>query len=542
MVIKEIFKYRIQITLKVVTASAVLLSLLFSLLLLSPAILYSQDTSRADRNINKIDLVKSDPRGKSILPHRLVPVAGTKVENYEDSLARAQFSISKTITNHRVGNIAMALFYIHDAILYCPPKEIRTYTIAHSYYAIIQIKLGNYSTSVNALNMCDSTYQKMGDLNLMAFHSNNMGLFYRKFKTKPLAEEYFSRAYNIAKAVDDKEIIALSLNNLSQGTASIEKRESYLKEAIDINKQSGNSYNLAENYLNISKIYLTSGRYRDAMRFVDLTTSISQESSYNELLFNSYELRSEIYAAMGNYRQAYESNRKMSEIKERIEGVQSIGDVESIIQGRILSKKNFELNLQKKELDIKKLNQTLIVTLSLLVISVLLLLYIYYFINSRRKLQCLESKHMLMEQQKQYVESELVNIATYLSSRNELLDNIQASLTKTYKLPEKEILTEIRKINLHIRNLQSKNSDVESVLMKIGKINEGFIARLTQDHPDLTKNDKNIALFLRANLSTKQIATLMDCSPKSVNMARYRMRTHLSLSSDTNLVEYLKSL
>ncbi|HBZ25055.1 MAG TPA: hypothetical protein DEO54_02280 [Rikenellaceae bacterium] len=542
MVIKEIFNSRIQITLKVVTASAVLLSLLFSLLLLSPSLLYSQDTSRADRNINKIDLIKSDPRGKSTLPQRIVPVAGTKVENYEDSIARAQFSISKTITNLRVGNIAMALFYIHDAILYCPVKEIRTATIAQSYYAIIQIKLGNYSTSVNALNMCDSTYQKMGDLNLMAFHSNNMGLFYRRFKTKELADEFFNRAYNIAKAVDDKEIAALSLNNLSQGTASIEKRESYLKEAIDINKQSGNSYNLAENYLNISRIYLTSGRYRDAMQFIDLTTSISRESGYNELLYNSYEIRSEIFAAMGNYKQAYESNRKMSEIKERIEGVQSIGDVESIIQGRILSKKNFELNLQKKELDIKKLNLTLIVTISLLVISLLLLLYIYYFINSRRKLQCLESKHMLMEQQKQYVESELVNIATYLSSRNELLENIQASLTKTYKLPEKEILTEIRKINLHIRNLQSKNSDVESVLLKIEKINEGFIARLSQNHPDLTKNDKNIALFLRANLSTKQIATLMDCSPKSVNMARYRMRTHLSLNSDTNLVEYLKSL
>lgn len=540
--IKEIFKSRIQITLKVVTASAVLLSLLFSLLLISPDLLYSQDTSRADRNINKIDLIKSDPRGKSTLPQRIVPVAGTKVENYEDSIARAQFSISKTITNLRVGNIAMALFYIHDAILYCPVKEIRTATIAQSYYAIIQIKLGNYSTSVNALNMCDSTYQKMGDLNLMAFHSNNMGLFYKRFKTKELADEFFNRAYNIAKAVDDKEIAALSLNNLSQGTASIEKRESYLKEAIDINKQSGNSYNLAENYLNISRIYLTSGRYRDAMQFIDLTTSISRESGYNELLYNSYEIRSEIFAAMGNFRQAYESNRKMSEIKERIEGVQSIGDVESIIQGRILSKKNFELSLQKKELDIKKLNLTLIVTISLLVISLLLLLYIYYFINNRRKLQCLESKHMLMEQQKQYVESELVNIATYLSSRNELLDNIQASLTKTYKLPEKEILTEIRKINLHIRNLQSKNSDVESVLMKIEKINEGFIARLSQNHPDLTKNDKNIALFLRANLSTKQIATLMDCSPKSVNMARYRMRTHLSLNSDTNLVEYLKSL
>jgi len=504
--------------------------------------LYSQDTSRADRNINKIDLIKSNPKGVAILPQRILPTAGTKVESFEDSLTRSQRSISRTITNIREGNTAMALFYIHDAILYCPQTERRTCTIAHSYYAIIQIHQGNYTTSVNALNMCDTSYRKLGDLNLMAFHSNNMGLFYRKFKTNELAEEYFSRAYSIAKVLDDKELIAISLNNLSQGTSTIEQRESYLNEAISINEQSGNRFNLAENYINLARIYLISGKHRDAIQFITLASSISQESGYKELLYSSYELRSEIYAAMGNYKLAYESYRMKSEAKERAGGAQSIGDIENIIQNRIISKKNFELDLQKKELDIKKLNQSLIITVSLLVTTLLLLLYIYFFINSRRKLQCMESKNMLIEQEKQYVERELLNIATYLSSRNELLGNIQHSLAKTYKLPEKEILSEIRKINLHIRNLQTKNSDVESVLMKIEKINEGFIAKISENNPDLTKNDKNIALFLRANLSTKQIATLMDCSPKSINMARYRMRTHLNLKNDTNLVEYLKSL
>ncbi|PKO98067.1 MAG: hypothetical protein CVU13_11965 [Bacteroidetes bacterium HGW-Bacteroidetes-8] len=504
--------------------------------------LYAQDTSRVDRNINKIELIKGDPKGVVMLPQRLQPIAGTKVETFEDSLARAQTSISRTIANIREGNTAMALFYIHDAISFSPKKEIRTGTIAQSYYALIQINQGNYTTSVNALNSCDTIFRKLGDLNLIAFHSNIMGLFYRKFKTNELAQEYFNRAYNIAKAVDDRELIALSLNNLSQGTETLEERESYLNEAVNINKQSGNRFNLAENYINLARIHLLSGKHRDAIQFISMSSSISQESGYKELLYNSYELRSEIYAAMGNYKLAYEFNRKMSEAKERAVGGQSIGDIENIIQGRIISKKNYELNLQKKELDIKKLNQTLIVTISLLVIALLLLLYIYFFINSRRKLQCLESKHLLIEQEKRYAESELVNIATYLSSRNELLDNIQTSLAKTYKLPEKDMLSEIRKINLHIRNLQTKNSDVESVMMKIEKINEDFIAKISENHPDLTKNDKNIALFLRANLSTKQIATLMDCSPKSVNMARYRMRTHLNLNSDTNLVEYLKSL
>ena len=148
----------------------------------------------------------------------------------------------------------------------------------------------------------------------------------------------------------------------------------------------------------------------------------------------------------------------------------------------------------------------------------------------------------MAEQEAEHAQTELVNVATYLNTRNEILDNIQSALSKSCKLPEKDICSEIRKINIYIKSLQTKNDEVDSVLARITRINEGFIARLSEKHPELTKNDKNIALFLRARLSSKQIATLMDCSPKSVNMARYRMRTHLNLNSDTNLVSYLNSL
>jgi DNA-binding CsgD family transcriptional regulator len=135
-----------------------------------------------------------------------------------------------------------------------------------------------------------------------------------------------------------------------------------------------------------------------------------------------------------------------------------------------------------------------------------------------------------------------VNIATYLNSRNEILRNIQLGLSKAYKLQENEIAQEVRKINLYVKNLLTSNDDVEGIIKKTEKINEEFVSKLTTLHPEITKNEKNIALMLRAGLSTKQIATLLDCNPKSVNMARYRMRTHLGMESDQNLTDYLKSL
>lgn len=503
---------------------------------------YSQDTTRADKDINQLNHINGKGN-RSVLPHRIQPTASSgEIKDYNDSLNRAKLSISRTITNLNDGNLAMALFYVHDAITYCPEKEVRTNTIALSYYGVIQVKLGNHSKAVNTFNKCDSIFSTLSDLNLLAFHNKNLGIFAKRFSNAQVADGYFNKSLAISRVTGDQQGIAETLDYLSQGTSPDGQKVAFLKEAIDINLKRDDKKSVAANYINMANVLSSSGKYGEAHKYLDLSFEIVKNCKSGDLLLNHHEVRSRVYALQGNYRQAYESLKLMDQIKEEFYNRNNIGDIEDLIQTRIISKKNYELNLQKKELDIKRLNLSLTIAVSLFALTLLLSLYIYYVINSRRKLLFLKSKQALIEKEKEFIDNELVNVATYVNSRNEMLDNIQNSLTKAYKLPEKEIAGEVRKINMHIKNLQTKNEDVESVMSKIENINRSFVLKLSELHPDLTRNDKKIALLLRANLTTKQIATLMDCSPKSVNMARYRMRTHLNLTSDTNLVSYLKSL
>ncbi len=518
-----------------------LLSLLI-LLLLRYLPLSSQDSLRSDADINRINVLKEDVEKRTTIAHRILPAVAGSVQSYEDSLERSKSSITKCISNLWEGNIAMALFYVHDALSYSPKGDLRTTAIANSYYGLIQVKLGNHTKAVTALNRCDSLFIELGDLNLIAFHNNNLGIFYRRFKSNDLAENYFQSSLSISRVLNDDQAIAMSLNELSMGISDIDTKLSYLDEAVSINRRLKNEYQIANNYLNLARIFCKSGEYSKAASYLDSSSVISSRINSGELLLNIFDLKSEVYASQGRFKEAYESARQMNNIKKEILDKQNTGDIEQMIQNRIISKQSYELNIHKKESNIRRLYLSLTISISLLVITSLLFLYFYYIINSRRKLQNLESRQILIEKEKEYIESELVNVATYVNSRNEILNNIQGSLCKAYKMPEKEMSMEIRKINLYIKNLQTKNEDVESVLSKIEQINKEFIAKLTDLHPDLTKNDKNIALLLRANLSTKQIATLMDCTPKSVNMARYRMRTHLNLNNDVNLTLYLKSL
>lgn len=499
-------------------------------------------TAKNDINLNYLNVLKEDPNSRIVIAYKLHPAIGGSAKNYNDSLKISQDCISSSISNLNSGNNEMALVNIYRAISFCPAKEIKTYAIANSYYGLIQIKTGNYTKAVSTLNMCDSLFRQLGDFNLLAFHYNNLGHFFQKFENFRMAETFFKKSLSLSRTLGNEESIAINLNNLAKEKGQENEKITFLLEAADINKRLNRVLSLAENFNNLAFHNASLKNYPEAIKYLDRALTIAKEKNSPEVMYDNYRLRSQVYADQGRYQPAYEATMRMLEMKNELDKKANTLDIEQIIQNRELAKKEYDFNLHKKEYDIKRLNTSLIITISLLIITLMISFYIYFYINNRRRIQDIESKQKIAEQEVEYAQTELVNLATYLNTRNEILDNIQGALSKSYKLPEKDIYSEIRKINMYIKNLQTRSEEIESVLAKITKINEGFISRLSEKHPELTKNDKNIALFLRANLSSKQIATLMDCSPKSVNMARYRMRSHLNLSNDTNLVSYLRSL
>lgn len=66
-----------------------------------------------------------------------------------------------------------------------------------------------------------------------------------------------------------------------------------------------------------------------------------------------------------------------------------------------------------------------------------------------------------------------------------------------------------------------------------------FMEKLQQKYPDLTTGDLRICCLLRMNLSTKEIASLLNISVRAVELRRYRLRKRLDLNNDVNLVEFL---
>ena len=73
-------------------------------------------------------------------------------------------------------------------------------------------------------------------------------------------------------------------------------------------------------------------------------------------------------------------------------------------------------------------------------------------------------------------------------------------------------------------------------------LHRDFNTRLKEAFPDLTESERKLANLLRQGFSSKYIASLMNITPKSVEISRYRLRNKLGLKRSDNLVQYIKSI
>ncbi len=78
--------------------------------------------------------------------------------------------------------------------------------------------------------------------------------------------------------------------------------------------------------------------------------------------------------------------------------------------------------------------------------------------------------------------------------------------------------------------------------MRFQEVHADFYQKLTSKFTDLSPNKLKICAFLRLNMSTKEISTITFQSPKSISMARFRLRKKMEIGSYNNLVSYLGNL
>ena len=205
-----------------------------------------------------------------------------------------------------------------------------------------------------------------------------------------------------------------------------------------------------------------------------------------------------------------------------------------------------------------KINKAWYVSNVLVVIYALLFMLLFYVLHIWSKKYYKKQREKLIDKaQKELEIKELESSKKIIKLNNEKLKNNIASknrelATSTMSIIKKnEFLGSIKK-----ELLEGKEKSIDKVIKIIDKnitntddwkmfqeafnnADKKFLKKIKSKHPDLTPNDLRLCAYLRLNLSSKEIAPLLNISPRSVEVKRYRLRKKMNLDHNENLTNYI---
>jgi DNA-binding CsgD family transcriptional regulator len=163
--------------------------------------------------------------------------------------------------------------------------------------------------------------------------------------------------------------------------------------------------------------------------------------------------------------------------------------------------------------------------------------------KKEQELNQMESEQQLMQVENEKLQLDIDNKSRELAistmsliKKNEFLSKVKEELKG---IEDSKVLRPVIKI---IDNNINNTDDWKFFQEAFDNADKDFLKKVKSKHPSLTPNDLKLCAYLRLNLSSKEIAPLLNISPKSVEVKRYRLRKKIELPHDYSLTSYILEL
>lgn len=153
----------------------------------------------------------------------------------------------------------------------------------------------------------------------------------------------------------------------------------------------------------------------------------------------------------------------------------------------------------------------------------------------------IKSKNQRLEREVIYKSKMLANSTMTLVQKNKMLGELRIILKELTDKKEFENFPKNKLYKIIDRNLNS-DKDWEIFEKNFAAVHDDFLEKLKDICPEITMGELKLAAYIKMNLSSKEIAPLLNISVRSIENKRYRLRKKLNISRENNLKDYLLSL
>ena len=356
---------------------------------------------------------------------------------------------------------------------------------------------------IDILNDCIPFYKENNYMLSLAGVYETMGNIRIEQERYAEANDYFVKALDIAEVEGEKSfpgILYRRLATTKRKQNNLEEALFYAKKSLKSAQELGLKKKEIEDHNELSRIYEASGMNAKAL--------------------DSYKTHKIMYDSIL-------SNEKLVAINELEKKYQT-------------EKKEKEIELLKERARINSFKQKGLVA-SIIGIGLLALSFLY---GQRQKLKRTKVEKAKLNQEIEFTQraldfkkQELTSFALQLAQKNELLEKLKEDVRNinTDNAEKKKLQSIVNTIHIN----QSDEQNWENFHTRFKEVHIDFDKKIKTKFDKITSNDLRLLSLIRMNLSSKEIANVLNVSHEGIKKARYRLRKKMELDTEVNLEELI---
>lgn len=398
-------------------------------------------------------------------------------------------------------------------------------------------------------------------------NKGNLGYLYEvQGKWDEAQKMYFALVSQLIKMKDSLTlpVIYFNISSLHQRKEEYESGLKYIFKATQIAEVKKDSSLLSTLYGNAGEIYLKFNKYDSAVYFLKKSIRCSKVTGDVETELQALKFLFSIDTLKNDIKNTIVHSKEIIRLKDSISSIKMQNTLESSELQYKNTKMEYEKNIETIEAERKIAHKELWVSilfftsLSALLLTLLLIsqkrnlkrnlkikeqeIRLKDFENEKNQHQLALNKLIIEKNnfEKQLSDKKLLNLSLSLEEKNELIKDV---LNKMKKAPEGEgASVSIQELFSDLKTKTSLSESFSEFNSQLSEVHPEFISKLKSNHPELTKNEIKFCCFIKAHLTNKQIAQLLNVSFEAIRKTRYRIRKKIGLAATQSLEDCIENI
>ena len=408
---------------------------------------------------------------------------------------------------------------------------------------LIYSEQGEWEKALAAYRLAESKYRNLDDRMFLGEIHINMGNEYLETGSFGTARYYLESGMALCRETGFENLIPValeSLGRLNHKEGRSRQGMTQLEEALALIEEMGDRYEEASIRNNMAEIHIDWEEYETALYQLNFSETLAREIQSLDLLRAIYFLQFKAYRGQHSMTPALEKFHAYSEIKDSLlnqEKSRQLAEFEILYE---LKNKERSLKMQQTEIDllqranvIQRQQKILLAAFAGLLILFATIVVLTFRNRIRRNRILHETKEREQARELEFKRRELASFALHLAQKNQLLDELKEQISvldlRSNGVPSLQSLKYRISINTQI------DRDWETFKMHFEEVHPQFFSDIQSRFPQLSTSDLRLLALVKLNLSSKEIANILNISPDSVKKSRYRLRKKMELEEEGNL-------